>query len=84
MGVKSEYLSVRVHVPLSEEEQQLLLGELDVDVGEGHHVEAQVPGGVLQNVTDRRHVERASQQSQTRGEGVTAVTDPRHAESVSQ
>ena len=38
-------LSVGVHVPLPQNEQDLLLGELRVDVREGNAVEAQVPGG---------------------------------------
>ncbi len=37
------YLAVGVHVPLTEEEQQLLLGKMGVDAREGDHVEGKVP-----------------------------------------
>src|SRR5262249_47805388 len=39
-------LSVGVHVPLAAHQQQLVLGELRVDVGDGHALEGQIPGGV--------------------------------------
>ena len=40
-------LSVGRHVPLSQEEHKLLLGELGVHFGKGNHVEGEVPCGVL-------------------------------------
>ena len=42
-------LSIGMHVPLSEEHHELLLGEVQVHHGERYHVEGQVPGGVLKN-----------------------------------
>ena len=36
-------LAVGVHVPLAQQKEQLLLGELRVDLGEGDHVKRQVP-----------------------------------------
>lgn len=36
-------LTIRVHVPLPQEESQLMLGKLRVDNTEWHHVESQVP-----------------------------------------
>ena len=36
-------LAVGVHVPLAAQQQELLLGELRIDVGDGHALEGQVP-----------------------------------------
>ena len=52
-------LSVGVHVPLTQHEDQLLLGERRVHVGQRHAVEGQVPRGVpgvLPRVGHRDHV----------------------------
>ena len=38
-------LAIGMHVPLAEQQEQLLLGEVGIDAGEGDHVEGQVPGG---------------------------------------
>ena len=38
-----------MHVPLSKEEYQLLFGKVDVDVSKWHHVEGQIPTGILQS-----------------------------------
>ena len=38
-------LSVRVHVPLAEQEEELLFCEVRIDGGEGDHVERGVPRG---------------------------------------
>ena len=48
-------LSVRVHVPLAQEQDQLLLGEVGVHLGVGDHVERQVPGGVPRVLPLVRH-----------------------------
>ena len=39
-------LAVGVHVPLAQEQDELALGEVGVNPGEGDHVERQIPGGV--------------------------------------
>ena len=39
-------LAVGVHVPLAQEEHELLFGVIGVNLGKGDHVEGQVPGGV--------------------------------------
>ncbi len=52
-------LPVRVHVPLAQQQHELLLGELGVDAGEREHVERQVPRRVprvLPLVGHREHV----------------------------
>ena len=52
-------LTVGMHVPLTAQQQQLVLGELGVDHGEGHAVEGEVPRGeprVLPLVGHRDHV----------------------------
>ena len=54
-------LPVRVHVPLAQHQQELLLGEAGVDVRQSHAVERQVPRGVpgvLPRVRHRDHVAR--------------------------
>ena len=35
-----------MHVPLAQEQHELVLGEVGIDLREGDHVEGQVPGGV--------------------------------------
>ena len=40
-------LSVGGHVPLTKEQEELILGKLWVHFGKGYHVESKVPGGVL-------------------------------------
>lgn len=42
------YLSIGGHVPLPEEQDELVLGKLGVHFGEWDHVKGEVPGGVLQ------------------------------------
>ena len=42
------HLSIRMHVPFPQQENELLLGEVDVDISERDHVEGEVPAGVLQ------------------------------------
>ncbi len=52
-------LAVRVHVPLAQHEQELLLGEAGVDQAEGDAMECQIPGrvpGVLPFVRHRDDV----------------------------
>ena len=52
-------LAVGVHVPLAQQQHELLLGELGIDVRERDHVEGEVPGGVpgiLPLVRHRDHV----------------------------
>ena len=39
-------LAVGVHVPLAQEQHELLLGELRIDARERNHVEGEIPGGV--------------------------------------
>src|ERR1700730_16228723 len=39
-------LAVGVHIPFAEEEDELILGEVRIDDGEGHAVEGQIPGGI--------------------------------------
>ena len=41
-------LSIGRHVPLSQEEDKLLLGKLRVHFGKGNHVEGEVPCGILE------------------------------------
>ncbi len=48
-------LAVGVHVPLAAEQDELGLGELRVDVGQGDAVEGQVPGGVPRVLPLVRH-----------------------------
>ena len=53
-------LSVRVHVPLAHQQDQLSLGPLRVDHCHGNHVESKVPGGkprILPLVGHRQHVQ---------------------------
>ena len=38
-----------MHVPLSKEEDQLIFGKVYVDVSKWHHVEGQIPTGVLKS-----------------------------------
>ena len=38
-------LAVGMHVPLAQQQQELLLGEVGIDAGKRDHVEGQVPGG---------------------------------------
>lgn len=38
--------TVGMHVPLAQEENQLVLGKVRINLSEGHHVESQVPRGV--------------------------------------
>ena len=40
-------LSIGSHIPLSEEEDELILGKLRVYLRKGDHVEGQVPGSIL-------------------------------------
>ena len=52
-------LAVGVHVPLAAHQQELVLGELRIEVGDGDALEGQVPRReprVLPGVADRQHV----------------------------
>lgn len=42
------YLPIGGHVPLPEEQDELVLGKLGVHFGKRDHVEGEVPGGILQ------------------------------------
>src|ERR1700688_2485696 len=39
-------LAIGVHVPFAEEEDELILGEVGIDDGEGYAVKREIPGGV--------------------------------------
>jgi len=38
--------TVRVHVPLAQEKNQLIFGKIWIDFGEGDHMERQVPRSI--------------------------------------
>ena len=48
-------LTIRRHVPLSEEEHQLILRKRGIDDGERNHVKSQVPGSELLKKKIRSH-----------------------------
>ena len=47
-------LSIRGHVPLTQEKNELILGKLGVNLSERNHVEGQIPGGILHGQTDEQ------------------------------
>src|SRR5262249_12299857 len=48
-------LAVRVHIPLAQEQDELLLGEIWVHQRERNRVEAQIPGGIPRELPLVRH-----------------------------
>src|SRR5690349_13825388 len=51
----SRNLTVGVHVPLAQQQNQLLFGKVGIELRERNHVERQVPGGVPRVLPTVRH-----------------------------
>ena len=52
MGWYTWNLAVGMHVPFTQEEQQLILGEVTIHHCHSDHVEGEVPRRVLRKITD--------------------------------